>query len=77
MFYHQSENKLTIIIKHFAAFIALISMAALFIYVILDDVNAPQQEMVIEIDVKNKINICLPEDEAEEEFGEYIGLFNW
>jgi hypothetical protein len=42
-------------------------MIALFIYVVLDEVKIPQKETTIIIDVKNKVNVCLPEDDAFEE----------
>ena len=70
MFYHPNDNKLTLIIKHLTALFALFSMIALFIYVILDDVKIPQRDTTILIDVKDKVNVCLPESNefAEESF---------
>ena len=62
MFYHPQDNKLTITIKHLAFWTCLISMFVLFIFLINDDAKIPQKEVVVEIDIKNKVNICLPED---------------
>lgn len=67
MFYHPNDNKFTLIIKHLTALLALVSMIALFVYVVLDEVKIPQKETTIIIDVKNKVNICLPEEGAFEE----------
>jgi hypothetical protein len=68
MFYHPNDNKVTLIIKHITALAALFSVIVLFAYVVLDDVRIAQKETVILLDVKNRVNICLPEDgEFEEE----------
>ena len=61
MQYPQNDNKLLLIIKHIAALIALLVMVGLFIYVILDDFKITQKQVTIVLDVKNKVNICLPE----------------
>jgi hypothetical protein len=73
MLYHPNDNKLTLIIKHLTALAALFSMIALFIYVILDDVKIPQRDTTILIDVKDKVNICVPESDefAEKSFFDF------
>lgn len=63
MFYHPSDSKVTLIIKHLAFWGSLIAMFALFIFLFRDDVKIPQKEITIKIDVKNKVNVCLPEDD--------------
>lgn len=63
MFYHPQDNKLTIAIKHFAFWIALVSMFVMFIFLVSDDTAIPQKEVFLEVDVKNKVNICLPEED--------------
>jgi hypothetical protein len=43
-----------------------VSLAALFllvVFLIRDDAKIPQKEIILKIDVKNKVNICLPEDD--------------
>ncbi len=62
MFYHPQDSKITIAIKHFAFWTALISMFVMFIFLLSDDAKILQKEVTLEIDVKNKVNICLPED---------------
>lgn len=70
MFYHPNDSKFTIILRHSAFWIALLSMFAMFLFFLGDEINIPQKQVVVEIDVKNRINICLPEgdDLAEESF---------
>jgi hypothetical protein len=67
MFYHPNDNKLTLIIKHLTALAAVISIVALFFYVVFDDVKILQRDTVILLDVKNKVNVCLPESDEFEE----------
>lgn len=38
-------------------------MVWLFVLMFLDDIKIPQKTVLVEIDVKNKINICLPEND--------------
>jgi hypothetical protein len=63
MFYNPSDNKSTIIIKQSIFWIGLLSMFGMFIFVFIDDVNIPQREITMKVDITNKVNICLPEDE--------------
>jgi hypothetical protein len=38
-------------------------MFALFIILVNDDLKIAQREIILKVDVKNKINICLAEDD--------------
>lgn len=71
MFYHPHDTKIAAFTKHLAFWIGLCSMFALFIFLtISEEIEAPQKEVTLEIDIKNRVNICLPED--EENFEETI-----
>ncbi len=67
MFFHPNDNKLALIVKHLVAITALVTMIMLFVYVILQNSNIKQQEKIVIIDVKNKVNICVAEGDAFEE----------
>ncbi len=73
MFYHPSDNKSTVIIKHLIFWISLIAMLVLFVFLFRDDSKLPQREIIVQIDIKNKVNICLPEDEKDSEVS-FFGL---
>jgi hypothetical protein len=38
-------------------------MFVIFIFIFIDDVKIPQREITMKVDIKDKVNICLPEDE--------------
>jgi hypothetical protein len=63
MFYHPYDNKSTIIIKQCLFWACLLSMFVIFIFIFIDDVKIPQREITMKVDIKDKVNICLPEDE--------------
>ena len=65
MIYHPQESKVTKFIKIVAFWTSMLAMLWLVILIFHDDVQIPQKEVVVKVDVKNRINICLPEVEAE------------
>jgi hypothetical protein len=69
MFYNPYDEKKL----HLAFWISLIAMFALFIFLFNDNIKIPQKEVTLEIDIKNKVNICVPEDEKifEESFFDF------
>jgi hypothetical protein len=63
MFLH-SENK-------FFPIILLITFAAMFAalkFLVTDDLKIPQRQVSLTIDIKNQVNICLPEGDFEDDF---------
>ena len=62
MLYHPSDSKITIIIKHLVFWSSLIVMFGLFLFLFHDEINIPQREISLEVDIKNKVNICSPDD---------------
>ena len=63
MIYHPEEHKIAKIVKFFAFWCSLFAMAWIFIAIFNADLKVPQKEITLELDVTNKVNICLPEDE--------------
>jgi hypothetical protein len=63
MIYHPQESKVTKIIKILAFWISILGMLWLCILIFHDDIKIPQNEVKLNISIKNKVNICLPEDE--------------
>ncbi len=63
MFYHRRESRLSIFIKYSLFWTGLISMVVVaFLLVKKNDIKIPQRDVVVKVDIKNKINICLPDD---------------
>jgi branched-subunit amino acid transport protein AzlD len=62
MICHPQENKITKIIRFLAFWLSILIMIWLFILVFHDDVKVLQHEVTVKIDLKNKINICNPQD---------------
>ncbi len=63
MIYHPLENKVTKFIKIIAFWSSILAMFWLFVLIFHDDVKIPQREVVVKVDIKNRVNICLPEEE--------------
>jgi hypothetical protein len=63
MIYHPEEKKVTKIIKLLAFWSSLLLMMWFVILIFHDDIKIPQQDTVIKLNMKNKINICQPEKE--------------
>ena len=64
MIYHPLENKVTKFIKIIAFWSSILAMFWLFVLIFHDDVKIPQREVVVKVDIKNRVNICLPEEES-------------
>ena len=61
MFYHSFTNKHNI--KNTIIWLSLLAMSVVFILLLVSDFHPKQKEVTLKIDIKNKVNICLPEDE--------------
>ncbi len=57
------DSKLAVAIRLIAFWTGLAAMFALFIILVNDDLKIAQREIILKVDVKNKINICLAEDD--------------
>ncbi len=62
MFYHPNDTKFTAIIKHAAFWGSFVVMALMFIFFAGDEVKIPQKQVSIKIDVRSRVNICVPEE---------------
>ena len=67
MFHSPHDSKAILISKHLIFWIALGSMFGLFIFLFTSDFSIPQREVKIEINVKDQINICEPEEENSDQ----------
>ena len=65
MIYHPEESKVTKLVKILAFWGSMLAMLWLFVLIFHDDINIPQKEVTLKINIKNQVNICLPEDELE------------
>lgn len=63
MLYHPEENIVSKLIKIVAFGASLFVMIWLFLLVLFDDIKIPQKETTLAINIKNQVNICLPEDD--------------
>lgn len=74
MFYHPNDNKATIIAKYFCFFAVFLSIIGIVVMVFVNNVKMPQKEIVLKIDITNKVNICLPEEEKKENENSFINF---
>lgn len=63
MLSYPKENKVTRFIKLSAFWLSLLTMLWLFVLVFHDEIKIPKREIALKIDITNKVNICLPEDD--------------
>jgi hypothetical protein len=64
MFHHKHESKLSIFIKHSLFWVGLIVIVLTFISLSKrSDIKIPQREITVKINLDNKINICLPDEQ--------------
>ena len=63
MFYRKKDSKSSIIIKYFL-FWSVISLIMLVFFLLINknDITIPQHDITFNINIKNKINICLPDE---------------
>lgn len=57
------DSKFAAAIRLISFWIGLVAMFALFIILVNDDLKISQREIILKVDVANKINICLAEDD--------------
>lgn len=60
--FYSRDNSVIAIMQYVVLWVSLFTMFALFILLFRADFKVPQKTVTMKIDVKNKINICLPED---------------
>lgn len=63
MIYHPKEHKVTKFIKLLAFWASIFVMSWLIILMFHDDIKIPQKEITLKVNMKNRVNICLPENE--------------
>lgn len=61
MFYHSFTNKHNL--KNTATWLSLVIMLVAFLSLLFSDFQPKQKLVTLKIDIKNKVNICLPEGE--------------
>ena len=74
MFYHPNDNKATIIAKYFCFFVVFLSIIGIVGMIFVNNVKMPQKEMVLKIDINNKVNICLPEEKEEKSEDSFLNF---
>lgn len=60
MLYNHDDTAFSHFIKQLVFWLSLIAMFSLFIFILTSDTDLPQQKMIVELDIKDKINICAP-----------------
>ncbi len=63
MFYLPNETRFTKITKHAVFWLSIAVMFAIFIMLFNDDAKIPRREIVMKVDIRNKVNVCLPEED--------------
>lgn len=73
MLYNPSNGKAIGLVGHIIFWSSLAVMFLTFIFLFSADTKIPQKEVTLLVDIRNKINICLPEESEELE----ESLFNF
>lgn len=60
MLYHPNESKIAKLIKLSAFWLSLLAMLWLIFIAFNDDIKIVKTQKTIKLDLKNKVNICLP-----------------
>ena len=60
--FYSSDNRVVAVMQYVVLWVSLFAMFALFILLFRADFKMPQKTVTQKIDIKNKINICLPDD---------------
>ncbi len=63
MFHNPYDSTVIKIIKHFLFWVSLSCMIYFGLYLLTTDFTLPKRKITVELDIKNKINVCLPEAE--------------
>lgn len=61
MLYNVNDNKFSKITKQIAFWSSLFFMFVLFLFLLNNETRPSKKQITVEIDIKNKVNICLPE----------------
>ncbi len=68
---YSTENKVIAAMQYIVLWVSLFVMLALFVFIFSADTKIPQKNVTVDVDIKNKINICQPQEkEFEEQFVE-------
>lgn len=65
MLYNIHDSGFSKILKQLVFWISLSAMLGLFVFLLGNEVKLPQHQIVLELDIKNKVNICAPKDDKE------------
>lgn len=68
MLYHPSEHILSKIIKLIAFWASIFVMLVIITSLLIGDFNIVQRTAEIEVELKNHVNICVPDDDYFVEF---------
>ncbi len=63
--FYSTNNRIVATLQYIILWVSLFIMTALFLFLFQADLKIPQKSLVQKIDITNKVNICLPEDEKE------------
>jgi hypothetical protein len=55
-------NKITEATKHLVFFASLAMIIVVLIFLIRDEAKIPQREIVLKLDLSNRVNVCEPEE---------------
>jgi len=65
MLYNSSDTNFSKLTKQLIFWLSLASMVGLFLFLLSSETKLPQRKISINIDIKDKINICTPAKEKE------------
>ncbi len=62
MLYNLHDTGFLKTLKQLIFWLSLTAMFGLFIFLLQNEIKLPQRHITLEIDIKNKVNICSPDD---------------
>lgn len=62
MLYNIHDTNFSKIVKQLVFWLSLSAMIGLFVFLLKNEIKLPQRQITLEIDLKNKVNVCLPDD---------------
>ena len=65
MLYNIHDNNFSKIFKQLVFWLSLGAMFGLFIFLLQSEMKLPQHQITLEVDIKNKVNICSPDNPKE------------
>ena len=65
MLYNIHDTNFSKLLKQLVFWLSLSAMVGLFVFLLKNEINLPQRQITLDVDIKNKVNVCLPDNPKE------------